>query len=607
MEISSTKTEKVLKIVLVWLLLLFLAFLLNREFTILSFSGDDLSEYHRVMEMNFFDFVFSTSSNRFRPVSSLFVYLQLFICKNNMVLIQWWNIFSFSLLGLLFFTVSFKISKCSWISLLLSVLFIYSRFSWYNVTQVLGRMENLCLAFIILIIYFMYNYQKTKERRWFWLSLVFYFLIIFSHERYFILFIPCFIFYAFSGKTNKEKIIFSLSFILSFFLYYYFKTIILKMSFAVDTGGQETITIDIIETLKKSVISLLNVFQLPISSDYLVGIVFDDMDVYHQIFAEVISFLSFGYLIIFLINFIYCLIKKKYNEAFSLNVILVIMMAFLIGTVSTSMRVEMRFLYSSYAVFLISIAYNYNFIKTNYNKIWMYSIRVLSILFGILTFVFSIYMTEQSYPFYYIHQQNSLANYWYDSIYRIYLNNGSNKKVAIIIDNDDYYSDLNNYLLQFDFSKGFIIEKNENDFIDTLNLCLKESSDELLIFYYTDNKILFIEPSEYYEDTNERWLEGTKQSILCFSTNGKISLEFYINTDLLNMNYCFYINDQLIGQIDSFTNEDRYEFIYESDDINNQFFYFTIACEEPYKPYENGGQDIRDLLMYFLRISCDLE
>ena len=137
-----------------------------------------------------------------------------------------------------------------------------------------------------------------------------------------------------------------------------------------------------------------------------------------------------------------------------------------------------------------------------------------------------------------------------------------------------------------------------------MNDCMEEDSNELLLFYFLDREFLWINPSNFNYDNNIRWLEGNEQSLLCYSNNGKISLKFYINPDLYDMKYSFYINGSFVGEMSSFNEEKAYEFICENKTINSKYFYFTIKCEDSYKPYEHGSQDIRDLLMYFICLDC---
>lgn len=594
-----------------WVVAGFILFLcgyfLNRKFDIRVLVGDDLGEYHHFTTLNFWEFVFSYSSGRFRPISNIFVYLELFICRNNVQMIQWYNIISYAIMCSIFMAVAFKVSKSYFVSVIAAIMFSISRFSWYNVTQILGQMENSCLILLFGIVWFMADYNNNPKRSLI-ISSVFYTCILFCHERYFILIIPLVLYYSVRDKNWKKNIYDSLIFICIFVFYYVIKVYILKIDFAVDTGGHTGISIDVIETFKKAFNSLLNVLQVPISLDYLVGITFESFDPQMESISIFLCLFSIIILLLSVYNFFHYALNKDLRNAISLNFTLLVCMAFLIGSISVSKRIEMRFLYSSYAIFILICCCNIRFVI---EELKITDIKKMSYLclgiFGSFTVLFSVYMVNNAFPYYYIIQDNSIGNYYYEEIYLKYKDEYKDKKLLLFWEN--YYFQSNNmdhFLEQFEFENGYEVMQASGMY-DYLNEMTESERKKYIILYNDQNLdcIYEIRDVNLITTFSDTWLLEKENTYLCYSDSGSIRIDYYIPENFENMEYSFYINGKLIRTEKDFSANNSYTFEYFSNDIIEKFFEIKIVSKDIYNPSLNGGEDTRNLQMYVVYFSSN--
>ena len=97
------------------------------------------------------------------------------------------NIFLNSLLAFFLFFFSLKMTKKRILSLSLGILFLSAHFAYYQIGQAIGILETLALGFALLTLYFLYRQIDCQERvfgKMLFFSHLFFFLLIFTHERY---------------------------------------------------------------------------------------------------------------------------------------------------------------------------------------------------------------------------------------------------------------------------------------------------------------------------------------------------------------------------------------------------------------------------------------
>ena len=173
---------------LAFLFLLGSAYWINRQIHIKALYMDDLYLFSFFREQNFFEFSFPIGQAvRFRPVYWAISYIEMALVGADPNRYLHFNIFLNSLLAFFLFFFSLKMTKKRILSLSLGVLFLSAHFAYYQIGQAIGILETLALGFALLTLYFLYRQIDCEESafgKMLFFSHLFFFLLIFTHERY---------------------------------------------------------------------------------------------------------------------------------------------------------------------------------------------------------------------------------------------------------------------------------------------------------------------------------------------------------------------------------------------------------------------------------------
>lgn len=179
------------------LILLFLtgfAFLINRHMEIKGLYMDDLSQWFYYNTQSFWQAVFPLGGTRFRFVYNLVSWMQMKIFGIH---IGWYipfNIILNTAIAFMLYRMSRKFSRSIYVGLLCAVIFLTSRMSYYQIGQILGLMESMAMIMALVILFLLYGYLNERDgrenRRLLW-AVILYFTVCFVHERYMAL-IPLF-------------------------------------------------------------------------------------------------------------------------------------------------------------------------------------------------------------------------------------------------------------------------------------------------------------------------------------------------------------------------------------------------------------------------------
>jgi len=123
---------------------------------------------------------------KYRPVFATYLHLETLMFGNNFNSYIYLNIFLEFLNACLVALICYRLSrKHLLVAFTCSVMFIISRFSYYQVHQMVGgALEGLSLLLFLLMVYtVVYAYESRKPAVLAW-PLLFYFMLIFTHERY---------------------------------------------------------------------------------------------------------------------------------------------------------------------------------------------------------------------------------------------------------------------------------------------------------------------------------------------------------------------------------------------------------------------------------------
>ena len=191
--------------------LMIFAFYVNRHIHIKALYMDDLYLFSFFREQDFFTFSFPIGNAvRFRPVYWAISYIEMVFVGNDPNRYWYFNVALNGLLACFLFYFSWVVSKGKkLIPLFLSVVFLSAHFAYYQIAQALGILETLALGFSLLTLYFLY--QELNEEKHFLRNLVFshffFFLLIFTHERYIALLPLFYVPLLFRGRAGKAKIL----------------------------------------------------------------------------------------------------------------------------------------------------------------------------------------------------------------------------------------------------------------------------------------------------------------------------------------------------------------------------------------------------------------
>lgn len=324
---------------------------------------DDLSIWRDYDSSSLLQFMLNMGANKFRPVFYFLLYGIFSFAGENIEFIGIINLIFANIISILFFLICKKVCKNELVSFFSSFFWLISRFSYYNINQVFGLMEALALIMALLILFFLYEYINENKENSYYFACLFYFLISYVHERYIILF-PLFLYAIIIKKINYKttfrycdiikKIIIPC---LCFILFFVVRFMLFKDRMLDGTGGTDaTQTFDLIKVIRYFFSQIVYIMGINNGELYLNGINWGSMLNVYKGF----SLMVFGLILLLIIVSCYVLLKgaKKRQKEYITNIILILMFISLcILSSSITIRVEMRWIYVSYAASLILFAY----------------------------------------------------------------------------------------------------------------------------------------------------------------------------------------------------------------------------------------------------------
>ena len=429
---------------LAFLFLLGSAYWINRQIHIKALYMDDLYLFSFFREQNFFEFSFPIGQAvRFRPVYWAISYIEMALVGADPNRYLHFNIFLNSLLAFFLFFFSLKMTKKRILSLSLGLLFLSAHFAYYQIGQAIGILETLALGFALLTLYFLYRQIDCEERifgKMLFFSHLFFFLLIFTHERYVALLPLFYIPLIFRGKKNESigapvqrtkekedkgatesvsvkasdalpasdpalsgkaaeggqylvveqgesanastntntstntsasvrkqdksgrkfaKIPKFLSFFLPFvqaFLFFIIRSLAIGSFVPKGTGGTEVHEgFSLAKAFSHAFSQVFYIFGIQAGPDYLAGIPWEEVGRKHRY----VIYASIAVLVLsILLALLFAILKGKLKkEFFGKNVLFLCFIALCIGCSSITIRVEMRWVYVSFAASLLYFAY----------------------------------------------------------------------------------------------------------------------------------------------------------------------------------------------------------------------------------------------------------
>ena len=172
------------------------AFYVNRGIAIRGLYMDDLYMWSCYGEQSLLEFAFPIgTSTRFRPVYWLATYLQMMIVGPHISRFAAFNIILNIGAAWMIRCMGGKLSGSRAAGFMAALAYLASRFAYYQIGQALGLMETMALVFALVILWLLYLYMtggrtagpgerdRAADRHYYGALLV-YFLLAFTHERY---------------------------------------------------------------------------------------------------------------------------------------------------------------------------------------------------------------------------------------------------------------------------------------------------------------------------------------------------------------------------------------------------------------------------------------
>ena len=346
-------------------------------------------------------FLFSTGANKIRPVSQLAIGLVLKLAGTDYELIdEALLLFNFINAMLVFYFVYViqrgqKVEKKAILSIIGALMFIASRFAYYNISELLGIMESVSLTLAIGILLLLYQYVNDGSCKKLWGATALYFLVIFAHERYFLLFI-CIIAAIIMQKakfSHKLMLMLPTLFTLAFF---WGIRILLFGNRAIDGTGMTSIsdTFDIATSIMFCFSQVGYILGFNAGPQYLNGINATQVPIGIDIVLLLNCFAVLGMAVMY----IRLIVKNQElrNKTLKNMILFILFIAVCIVCSSTTIRVEMRWIYVSYTAYVVMILYTFSLLLENYKLQGKRNLWFILILYFI-----SILSTEQFYRTYY--------------------------------------------------------------------------------------------------------------------------------------------------------------------------------------------------------------
>lgn len=368
--------------VVVFILLLFICFTVNKGIVIKGLFMDDLFHWSWFRYVpNFYEFAlkFYDTATRYRPVFDSIQYLIYSIVGTDPLRFVIVNMVYNSLVALFIYHFTRKFSAGMYISFLLASLYLVGHYAYYQIGQAIGSLETNGIIFSLLTLYYAvklvegFPSQKIGDVRTkkeiklnIFLMYFFFFIVSFAHERYLGVIVTIILSILFMGEyvnhgekvSKKENLLFKIKCLFLLVLELICITIIRFKGtgnlIPAGTGGTRVEqTFNVFECFNNCFRQVATIFGINIGPEHLYGIDFENIS------NASIKYLTIASICFILVIFLVYLLKKLKNKDFNFKNDLLILsyIAICIGSSSVTVRVELRFVYSGYTGALIYLGY----------------------------------------------------------------------------------------------------------------------------------------------------------------------------------------------------------------------------------------------------------
>jgi hypothetical protein len=297
--------------------------------------------------------------NKYRPVFASIFHLESILFGNNFNSYLYLNMFIEFLNACLVAYICYRLSrKHPYMAFAGGVMFVISRFAYYNVLQAFGGpLEGMALLFFLLLVYTMLNaYESKKPISLAW-PLLFYFLVIFTHERYVVVggfLVAAILLSPINFKLRWYRFVLAAVPVMILLFNYYLKTAILHIRFFEGVGSQP-LTFDWHQIIMFMCMGLGNMVGFNVGPSYLSGLSIFEVGVTGFVLGGILS----SFIIVLIVFYINYQRRNKKIPLVAVRDIFLILVLFvlLLASASVTFRQEYRWLYAPYTVVIFGIAY----------------------------------------------------------------------------------------------------------------------------------------------------------------------------------------------------------------------------------------------------------
>lgn len=527
--------------VIVALLLTIFAFWVNRGMEIRGLYMDDLYLWSCYGEQSFLEYVFPVGSTRFRFLYYLAAWLQLAVVGSH---VEWFVPINILLnVGIAFtlYRMARKFSRSSFIGALMGVAFLASRMAYYQIGQVYGLMETMALWMAIGILYLLCGYLNERdglEKRRFFIACGLYFGICFVHERYMVLF-PLFYLVLICKKARNKRLWITPAAVFGFVQLIRLEAI--GGLAPAGTGGTDVAdTFSLKEAIKYACSQVAYLFGVNAGPEHLNGQNFREAPVIVLMLIVIADLMLLGVVVAFLFRLI-----QNRKTCLSQIWTSLLFIGFIGGCIvcsSVTIRVEMRWVYVSYAAALLYLSWLYGVVTAGMveHGRWTSAVpyAVMIVLYVVLMLPVELFYRSM-YPNLYYWPNQSRYNSLAEVTYGTYGEAIFGKKIYIV-GNEFEMSDFtaNTFFKVFDKERkaeGTMVEHIEDvrelGFIDGNMLVLKEDPAHNRFLDITEAVKDFKCRVAYgYYDDN--WMDERAEMQVMAGGTGLIQMEFYYPREL---------------------------------------------------------------------------
>lgn len=313
----------------------------------------------------------TSSFDRFRPfVSGVQYLLNKYAFGTHLEYYYYFNIITLLCIAFLLYLAVFKITNRKYLSFFAPVGFLISRFCWFGVSQAIGSVENFAILFMAAFILCLIEFREKKNIKYIIWAAVWSMLAIFTHERFAVLPIVMIIVILITSNIKIiKKLIYTGITIIPCVLYFICIQLLQVPIFARGGTGGSPVELNFASIFSFFKQGLFNILVGPKGPLYLAGLDFTSPDT--NLFFTTLGYIGLVLscvLFAFWIKRMVSLEKSERVHKIKSFICLALLMMAILSAGCITIRLEMRFVYPAFAVFLVLCGLMLNDILTAETK-----------------------------------------------------------------------------------------------------------------------------------------------------------------------------------------------------------------------------------------------